>query len=244
MIKAQHLAIIFIIIILPISLVLSNYIQSQIDTITLQTQYNSRLYESTYDAVQAFQINTVNNRYSSISDSKIRDIEASVNTFYNSLSNNINASEIGTEALRPFVPALVYTLYDGYYIYSKYNNVYPENNGDVKDDSEAEDEYGLKPYIYYSGRYRKGNNDFVVNYTLDNAITIYGRFGTEYRTLSGYLINPEQVENIDYAKRTLTYNGIEIKPEILTEYLLFTPRDEDAESGNYQYIVYDGKKVY
>ena len=74
MIKAQHLAIIFIIIILPISLVLSNYIQSQIDTITLQTQYNSRLYESTYDAVQAFQINTVNNRYSSISDSKIRDI--------------------------------------------------------------------------------------------------------------------------------------------------------------------------
>lgn len=244
MIKAQHLAIIFIIIILPISLVLSNYIQSQIDTITLQTQYNSRLYESTYDAVQAFQINTVNNRYSSISDSKIRDIEASVNTFYNSLSNNINASEIGTEALRPFVPALVYTLYDGYYIYSKYNNVYPENNGDVKDDSEVEDEYGLKPYIYYSGRYRKGNNDFVVNYTLDNAITIYGRFGTEYRTLSGYLINPEQVENIDYASRTLTYNGIEIKPEILTEYLLFTPRDEDAESGNYQYIVYDGKKVY
>lgn len=89
MIKAQHLAIIFIIIILPISLVLSNYIQSQIDTITLQTQYNSRLYESTYDAVQAFQINTVNNRYSSISDSKIRDIEASVNTFYNYHTKNI-----------------------------------------------------------------------------------------------------------------------------------------------------------
>jgi len=36
--KLQHLAIIFVIIILPISLVLGEYIASQIDTIYLQTR--------------------------------------------------------------------------------------------------------------------------------------------------------------------------------------------------------------
>ena len=36
--KLQHLAIIFIIIILPISLVIGEYIQAQIDTIYLQTR--------------------------------------------------------------------------------------------------------------------------------------------------------------------------------------------------------------
>lgn len=30
------------------------------------------------------------------------------------------------EELQVFVPALVYTLYDGYYIYTKYDNMYPE----------------------------------------------------------------------------------------------------------------------
>ena len=36
--KLQHLAIIFVIIILPISLVIGEYIQTQIDTIYLQTR--------------------------------------------------------------------------------------------------------------------------------------------------------------------------------------------------------------
>ena len=31
---------------------------------------------------KAFQLNTINNRYSSVSNSKIRDIEASINTFF------------------------------------------------------------------------------------------------------------------------------------------------------------------
>ena len=72
--KIQYIAVIFIIIIVPISMATTSYINSQIDTITLQSNYNDKLIDSTYDAVRAFQINTVNNRYSSISDSKIRDI--------------------------------------------------------------------------------------------------------------------------------------------------------------------------
>ena len=124
--KSQHMAVIFIIIILPIAMVMSYAIGKQIDTIKLQNQYNTSLNDATYDAIEAFKINTVNNRYSSISASKIRDIEASVSTFFNSLSDNEPLTE---EQLKTYVPALVYTLYDGYYIYSKYDNTYPTNNG-------------------------------------------------------------------------------------------------------------------
>ncbi len=119
--KIQYIAVIFIIIIVPIVMVTASYINSQMDTIRLQSNYNSILIDSTYDAIRAFQINTVNNRYSSISDSKIRDIEAAINSFYTALSNNQNLSK---DELQAYVPALLFTLYDGYYIYSKYDNVY------------------------------------------------------------------------------------------------------------------------
>ena len=59
--KLQHLAIIFIIIILPISLVVGEYIQAQIDTIYMQTQYSKKLQDATYDAMKAFQFK--NKRY-------------------------------------------------------------------------------------------------------------------------------------------------------------------------------------
>ena len=76
----------------------------------------AKLNDATYDAVKAFQLNTTNSYYSSISDSKIRDIEASINTFYNSLTSSINYTKL---ELQEYVPAIVYTLYDGYYIYGK-----------------------------------------------------------------------------------------------------------------------------
>ena len=63
--KLQHLAIIFVLIIMPISIVMSSYIQNQIDAITLQTNYDTALVSATYDAVKAFQLNTTNNMYSS-----------------------------------------------------------------------------------------------------------------------------------------------------------------------------------
>ena len=92
--KIQYLAVIFVIIMVPISLALSTYIQTQVDTISLQTSYKTKLYDATYDAVTAFQINTVNNEYSSISNYKIRDIEASVNSFFNAIASNFNMVQI------------------------------------------------------------------------------------------------------------------------------------------------------
>ena len=60
----------------------------------------------------------------------------------------------------------------------------------------------LKPYIYYTTRYVVGNNtDFIVNYTLDNYMIIYGNVDGEYVTKSGFLSSPEKIEvHIDKEK--------------------------------------------
>lgn len=249
--KLQHLAIIFIIIILPISLVIGEYIQAQIDTIYIQTQYSKKLQDATYDAMKAFQLNTINNKYSSISDSKIRDIEASINTFYSSLATAMGASGYDKDTLKEYIPAIVYTMYDGYYIYGKYFNYQLEQNGAYQ--------YGLKPYIYYSCRYKKGSKDFIINYTLDNSITIYGKINdTEgYVTKSGYLINYKllgsEEDKVTYTKGATTisyptkikYDDIYIEKEILTEQLItINDAGEISEPKNYEYTKYKNQKIY
>ena len=249
--KLQHLAIIFVIIMLPISMVVTVYIQTQIDTISLQSKYSTELQTATHDAIKAFQLNTLNNKYSSVSDSKIRDIEASINTFYNSLGTEFGASGYDKESLQAFIPAIVYTMYDGYYIYGKYYN---EEIGDYQ--------YGLKPYIYYSCRYRNesGAYDFVVNYTLDNNITIYGKVASEYITKSGTLINPDLVEignkeTVEYTDLagnyhrkdyvvSLKYNGIDIEKEILQEQLAILVNNVVENPKYYEYVTYNNRKVY
>lgn len=244
--KIQHLAIIFIIIIVPISFAMSEYIQTQIDTIKLQTEYKEALNSATSAALKAFQINSINNKYSNISDSKIRDIEASINTFYNSLTTSMTQYVSSKSELSVFVPAIVFNLYDGYYIYSSYNNVYTAPNGDnakVKIDDNANYQDGLHPYIYYSGKYNINGEEIIVNYTLDNAITVYGKFNGKYQTKSGYLIDPRKV-NKDEEKKTLTYDGVEIGPEILKEHLLIVKDNGTVDPEDYEYIVYKNRKVY
>ena len=87
--KIQTLAVIFVIIILPISMILTAYIQNQVQTINLQLSYDTKLNNATYDALKAFQLNTINSDTSDLANSKLRDIEASVNTFFNSISNSL-----------------------------------------------------------------------------------------------------------------------------------------------------------
>lgn len=175
--KLQGLAVIAIIIILPMTIILSSYSQSQIKTLQLQTQYDSKLQNATYDAIKAFQLNMSNSSTSDLANSKMRDIKASVNTFYNSLASHFNMVGYGKDVLQNYVPAIVYTLYDGYYIYSAYDNTLDKN--DEFDEKAAykdgESIYGLKPYIYYSCRYKPNDNsDFVITYSLDSYITIQG----------------------------------------------------------------------
>lgn len=235
--KLQHLAIIFVIIMLPISMVITYYIQTQIDTIHLQTQYTSKLQTATHDAIKAFQLNTINNKYETVSDSKIRDIEASISTFYNSLGTELGATGYDENTLKEYIPAILYTMQDGYYIYSKYYN-----------DTIGDYQYGLKPYIYYSCRYKKLGDDFVVNYTLDSTITIYGIINNEYVTKSSALINPNLISNINRNANgdviSLEYDGILIEKEILKEQLITLDSNNSPSRNEYEYVVNNNKKVY
>lgn len=251
--RIQDLAIIFVIIILPISLVLSSYTQLQIQTINTQTLYDSRLTSATYDALKAFQLNLANSTTSDLSNSKIRDLEASVSTFRNSIMSTFELNGYTEEDLNNYIPALVYTLYDGFYIYSPYTNTNyryeTQKNTDGTDKTDAygnviydtskpiddngEKLYGLKPYITYSCRYNKGSIDVVITYALDNHITVQGKIGSDYVNKEGYL-----VEGITVSEDTVTYNGIEIEEEQLKEYLPIYGGNE------YPYIKLNGVKYY
>ena len=144
--KLQSWIVVFAIIVIPIVLVMSLYIQVQINYVNLQGNYDTVLNNATYDAIKAFQINELNSTTQNIAQEKIRDVEASVTTFYNSLATNFGQSGYSEEELKSFVPALVYTLYDGYYIYTKYNNVVTESN--TINLGSTQSETGFKPVSY------------------------------------------------------------------------------------------------
>ena len=253
--RIQDLAIIFVIIILPISIVLGAYTQMQISTISLQTEYDMKLTAATSDAIKAFQINTANSTTSDIANSKIRDIEASVSTFKTSIKSVFGMNGYSEDEMNEYIPALVYTMYDGFYIYSRFNNqnyLYKtkkdndgnvefeldENGNKIPIDNNGENIFGLKPYITYSAEYVKNNIDVVITYSLDNHISIKGMVNGTYLDNSGYLI--DGITNV--TDNSIQYNGVTIKKGVvLSEYL---PISDSGEDQYYQYVRYNGIKYY
>ncbi len=118
--KLSSVSVIFVIIALPILLILSYYISLQIDTINMQTSYAEKQLSATKEAISAFEINTVewNEAYSETSDSKRRDIRASVDTFVTSFANSIGVGGTSKENILTYIPAVTFTMYDGFYIYA------------------------------------------------------------------------------------------------------------------------------
>ena len=118
--KLSNISVIFIIIIIPIILVFSYYLSLQIDTINMQSAYSTKHLEATKEAVEAFEINTVewNEAYSANADSKRRDIMASINTFTTSFANSLGIGGTNKEYIESYIPAIACTLHDGYYIYT------------------------------------------------------------------------------------------------------------------------------
>ena len=117
--RFQSFAVIFIAIILPISMVLSYYIQMQSDTIALESQYQSRLNNATYAAVSGFQMNSLNTQRIA-GESIYSYVEASVNTFHTTLATSMLQSNASKNMFKNYIPAILFTTYDGYYIYSPY----------------------------------------------------------------------------------------------------------------------------
>ena len=245
--KLQSLAVIFVIIILPISIIISSYTGNQIKTISLQTSYDSKLNTATYDAIKAYQINSLNDSTSDAATSKIRDIEASVDTFFNSVSENFKISEGDKDSIKYYVPALVYTMYDGFYIYTPLKNVINLDKNEsekieLKQGSKYQDGekmYGLKPYVYYSCRYKKGtDSDFVITYSLDNYITIQGKVEGEDWNIGGYLLDgvKENAGNINYNGRVRDIYEKINNNNTLTENIL--------DEGELPYRQINGTKYY
>lgn len=286
--KLSNLSVIFIIIIIPIILVFSYYISLQVETINMQTSYNTKLLDSTKEAIEAFEINTVewNDAYNETADSKRRNIMASVNTFITSFSNSLGISGANREDILTYVPAIACTLYDGYYIYSpaetkevikdengvavfmsddlakgkklgkiasysytaaddgkilyeangNSQSTYTNSKGVTKnftlDPDNAKPTYShiLKPFASYSARYKNGNTDIIVNYTLDNYITIYGTVNGKYQIKSGYLINSNNIT--------------EPEEETLKEKINYTYNDKNYLEEHVYVYADDNTKVY
>lgn len=242
--KIQSLGILFVLIILPITILLTEYSQAQLTTLTLESKYDAALITATYDALKAFQINTFNDAHSDIVDSKISSIEASANAFYNSIESGLAMRGYDKEDIQLYTPALVYTMYDGYYIYSPYTNVADVNTTNQTVDinlSSGKIDYGFKPYVYYSCRYAPNtNSDFVITYSLDNYISIVGMINGAYVNKSGYLID---TSTLTKSGNVYKYNGIEIKEEgMLTENLV-DPLDT-TKTKEYAYVKINGSKYY
>lgn len=257
--KLQNMTVIFIIIMIPIILVVSYYIGLQINTITMQKNYTVKLQTAAKDSIQALEINTVewNSASSNLADSKRRDVLAAINTFTTSLANGMGIGGAGKGRIQTYIPAIVYTMYDGYYIYSaslmKDQDTTSEGltqfneDGTIKSNETSSYQYILKPYSPYSARYVNVNEnvDVTVNYTLDNYIRVYGTVDGEYQTKEGYLVvcgsnSNEGVNNVKNGRISeIKYRGAEIKPETLKENVYIV--GEEVKEYPYIYDQYDNK---
>lgn len=135
-----------------------------------------------------------------------------------------------------YVPAVLITLYDGYYIYSPAEYSYTSKEyteGKWKEVQKKGYTHVLKPYVYYSARYEDSSGYVVVNYSLDNYIAIYGVVGGETVSKSGYL------ETNDFL------NSINVNPETLTENIRYKDSSGNIQRvDDCQFFYKDGKKIY
>lgn len=239
--KLQHLIIVFLVIMLPMALIMSQYTGLQIDTLATKTKYYTALLGATFDTMAAFELNTINSTKSSVIGEEIRDLEAVISTFATSLSSSIGLSGASNKYILSYVPALVFGLYDGYYIYSQ---------------NDTGTGVELKPYVYYTKTYSTNPPTDRVNitiaYSLDNYVTIYGKYidrigQSKTISASGYLVIPEDIvvsdefsyiktkdENGDVIskvinpgiKSTIKYKGYDILPETIYENKIDTDRHQ------------------
>lgn len=256
--KLQNMTVIFIIIMIPIILVVSYYIGLQINTIAMQKNYTVKLQTAAKDSIQALEINTVewNSASSNLADSKRRDVLAAINTFTTSLANGMGIGGAGKGRIQTYIPAIVYTMYDGYYIYSaslmkdqdtdKDGLTQFNADGTIKSNETSSYQYILKPYSPYSARYASANGsiDVTVNYTLDNYIRAYGTVNGEYQAKEGYLVVCDDDAGVRVNKNGgsisgITYRGADIKPETLKENVYIV--GEEVKEYPYIYDQYDNK---
>ena len=219
--KLSNISVIFIIIVIPLILLLSYYISLQIDTINMQTTYTSKQLRATREAVEAFEINTVewNEAYSANADSKRRDVMASINTFTTSFANGIGIGGSNKEIVLTYIPAIATTLYDGYYIYTptETKEVIKDEKGVAVFVKQNLVNYGSnsgRPITFSDNKY-DSNNEGKLLYLYDNIKG--GSADGEYKGIE-FTLNP------DYAKSTYEH--------ILKPFSTYSAIYDNGKSGN------------
>lgn len=261
--KLQHLSVIFIIIIMPIIIVFSEYMNTQITIVRTEKIYDKRLFDSTHDAINAFQINTKNSTYYS-PQSRVQNVEASVNTFYNSLVTAFEFEGNLATSMKAFVPAVVFTMYDGYYLYAPFVNKLTNVELEKKDGTpNVEEEYikkdssgkyidgkiieGLKPFVSYTCKYEYNNKEYIITYSMDNYIFVdvfdpSKPQKEQHISKGGYLINgiTEEGDNYIYDRVTFKKNNTEILQEKIEPF----NKEKNKVADTYYYTIVNGTKYY
>lgn len=262
--KIEHLAVIFILIILPIDIVLGLYLDAQMNTIRKQAIYDSKLVDCVYDAMKVYQSNSIVDTENDVVTAKMENIEASANTFLSSLQTSFGLGGYKASVMQEYIPAVVYTMYDGYYIYSKFYNTLSQKQIDttIKNTYKDNEKYeGIKSYVFYGCRYQRNKgktneDDFVITYSLDNYITIQGKVNGAYENASGYLIDGITKNGNNYVYDGITYkenggfiyeeNGVikEDNNPIVSKELIVDPYDSSGALKGYKYTKINGRKYY
>ena len=239
--KLQYLTVIFILIIMPIIIVYSTYLNTQVSIINQEASYDSSLYNSTYDTIKAFQINSINTTLYT-PETRVYIITASVNTFFNSLTTALGYQGNKSDVMKEYVPAVVFTMYDGYYIYSPFINTLTGVPDTEVDDDFSKDNTvynGLKPYVSYTVKYNLNDKIYYITYSMDNYISV-DKFDSSnnYEHKEGYLVTGISKSGESYKYDEVTFNKSNF--EALSEYLYLSNTDK----GMYYYATIDGTKYY
>ncbi|MBR3280394.1 MAG: hypothetical protein IKI57_00925 [Clostridia bacterium] len=241
--KIQHWAIIFIIIIVPFSIVCRNVINNKILTLRDETRYNNIIDNASFDAVA--QLRELDNEFGLGKNIPLtKDLmDAVIDRFFNTLCVNFNLPanrQVAEEYFDKYIPAIVIVGYDGLYVYSC---------------EQASDGYGfkLKPKIPYA--YNVPGTNCTINFTLDNYVKIFisdETFMNGYELEDGYtagthLINGYVGNNIDYNQNGINdfdegeYNpyGIDLNSESEVKNFLASVCAKSIENdGNLSYFLY------
>ena len=207
--KIQHYAIIFIIIILPFSIICKNKVDKKIDVLIEQTRINNALDTATSDAVDT--LIELNDEFYALSDGKTIDVtptiaKEGIKSFFNTLAVNYTLPFTADEKyaenyFSPYIPAIVVVAYDGFYIYS-----IEENGGTY--------EYVLSPKIPYAYE----ENGYIINFTLGNAIKLYAKNGVLYEGefKNAHINDTEVIDEYDIYENILGSSTLTKLPQLTT----------------------------
>ena len=197
--KLIHWAVIFVIIILPFSLICRNNINNRFMALKDEVRINNAVDTATYDATDllaewATLVGGPNGKHLIVTEEVL---DAVANQFFTTMAVNMNLpySDIDSDVTKNakaevenYIPALILVGYDGFYIYSA------ELIGD-------EIKYVFKPKIPYAYE----ENNMIINFTLDNYVTIYNmnqHVPEDLRVYKGYLHDAGSYDATKYAGYT------------------------------------------